>query len=79
MSRLSINIVLWLTRYMAAEGDEGIFRHQFAVKLASYPLRVVFPEETGLSFLLRGEMLGKGDGGIVRHQFAVQFARYPFR
>ena len=40
------------------------FRHQFAVKLASYPLRVVFPEGTGLSFLLRGEMLGKGDGEL---------------
>lgn len=56
MSRLSINIVLWLTRYMAAEGDEGIFRHQFAVKLASYPMRVVFQGKRDFLFLLRGAM-----------------------
>ncbi len=29
----------WLTRYMRAEGDEGIFRHPFAGKFSSYPLR----------------------------------------
>ena len=66
----------WLTRYMRAEGDEGIFRHPFAGKFSSYPLRGVF----SWGYLALCDSLadiGQGDGGIVRHQFAVQFARYP--
>lgn len=65
----------WLTRYMHAEGDEGIFRYPFAGKFS-----VIRCAAFSWGCLMLCDSLaeiGQGDGGIVRHQFAVQFARYP--